>query len=380
MADANMEDVEQQFEDISDPGVAQKYKEAAAIVNQVLAEVLKNIAPGKKALELCELGDKLIKEKVAPYYKSQKKMEKGIAFPTCVNVDNIVCHFSPSSPAEDVEIKPNSVVRVDLGVHIDGYIAVAAHTVVVSGEQITGRAADALAAAKTAADAAMRLLVPGTTNTKVTEAINRAAAAFNCTACEGVLSHQLKRFVIDGAQVIINKPTVDQKVEEFTFKEYEVYGIDIVISTGEGRLKEKDQKPLIYKRAPEYSYNLKMQSSRDVMKEISKFASMPFSVRYLTDKRARMGLLECWRHNLIDPYPVLYSKPGEIVAQLKFTVLITPHGPQKITGLEVQSLKSEFSVQDEQLKALLARPIMTKKSKGKKTEAAAAAPAPMDMS
>lgn len=53
---------------------------------------------------------------------------------------------------------------------------------------------------------------------------------------EGVLSHQMKRFVIDGNKVILNKATPEHKVEEFEFEENQCYAIDIVMSTGEGKV------------------------------------------------------------------------------------------------------------------------------------------------
>lgn len=54
--------------------------------------------------------------------------------------------------------------RSDLGVHIDGFIATQAQTVVVASESVTGRAADVIAAARTAFDAALRLIRPGMDN------------------------------------------------------------------------------------------------------------------------------------------------------------------------------------------------------------------------
>lgn len=53
----------------------------------------------------------------------------------------------------------------DLGAHIDGFIAVAAHTVVVGAsadKPVTGRKADVILAAYWASQAALRLLKPET--------------------------------------------------------------------------------------------------------------------------------------------------------------------------------------------------------------------------
>jgi len=54
-----------------------------------------------------------------------------------------------------------SVGYSDMACHIDGFIAAVAHTHVLQEGPVTGRAADALAAANTAAEVALRLVRPG---------------------------------------------------------------------------------------------------------------------------------------------------------------------------------------------------------------------------
>lgn len=74
-------------------------------------------------------------------------------------------------------------------------------------------------------------------NKDVTEAIQKVAAAYDCKIVEGVLSHQLKQFVIDGNKVIISVTNPETRVDEFEFEENEVYAIDVVTSTGEGKVR-----------------------------------------------------------------------------------------------------------------------------------------------
>ena len=69
--------------------------------------------------------------------------------------DNHVLNF-----CLDFVLKDGDVVKLDLGVHVDGYIAVVAHTVILS-EAKKSRAADALLAAHYCAEAALRLVKPG---------------------------------------------------------------------------------------------------------------------------------------------------------------------------------------------------------------------------
>ena len=66
------------------------------------------------------------------------------------------------------------------------------------------------------------------------------------------------------------------------------------------------------------------------------FGTMPFNLRSMEDeKKARMGVVECVTHKLIEPFQVLFDKEGSHVAQYKFTVLLMPNGPHKITGVYI---------------------------------------------
>lgn len=206
-------------------------------------------------------------------------------------------------------------------------------------------------------------------NKEVTEAIQKVAAAYDCKIVEGVLSHQLKQFVIDGNKVVLSVPGPETRVEDSEFEENEVYAVDIVTSTGDGKPKLLDEKQTtIYKRAVDKNYHLKMKSSRFIFSEISqKFPIMPFTARALEEKRARLGLVECVNHDLLQPYPVLYEKPGDLVAHIKFTVLLMPNGSDRITSHTLQELHPTKTVEDDlEIKAWLALGTKTKKKGGGK--------------
>lgn len=51
-----------------------------------------------------------------------------------------------------------------------------------------------------------------------------------------MLSHQLKQFRIDGEKSIVQNPSEPQRKEheKATFETYEVYAMDVLVSTGEG--------------------------------------------------------------------------------------------------------------------------------------------------
>jgi len=296
-----------------------------------------------------------------------------VAFPTCVSVNELLGHFSPLK-GESRTLKAGDVAKIDLACHIDGFIAAAAHTIVVGTEQVEDRRADVIRAAWNGAEAAVRLVQVGNTNTAVTEAFGKIASEFNCKPVQGVLSHQLKKHVIDGNRVIIGAETQEEKVDEFEFELNEVYCIDVVMSTGEGKGREAELRHTVYKRAVENTYNLKTQKARQFISEVGRrFPALPFSLRAIEDEQvARIGVSEAKRHELLEEYPVLKERDKEFVAQFKFTVLLLPGGTKRITGLPLGNLDTQLvsacSVQDEGLKKLLASSSNPKKQKKKKKE------------
>jgi len=362
---------------IADDLVVTKYKMAAEIVNKVLKEICDGCKPGTSVREMCMLGDSRLVEETSKAFKKDKKLVKGIAFPTCISVNNCICHFSPLTTEPDVTIADGDMVKIDLGAHIDGFIAVVAHTLVVgaSGEApVTGKKADAMLAAHLASEAALRLVKPGNETYEVTETVSKIGEAFDCKPVEGMLSHQLEQNRIDGEKTIIQNPSEAQRKEheKYEFALHEVYAVDVLISSGEGQGREKDAKITIYKKT-EDTYMLKMKTSREFFSKVSKqFGTMPFNLRSMDDeKKARMGVHECVSHKLIDPFQVLFDKEGAYVAQYKFTVLLMPNGPHKITGLPFdESLyKSEHSIEDAEIQKLLKTSANPKAAKKKKKAA-----------
>lgn len=204
-----MADQEEKIPTIAEDIVVTKYKMAAEIVNReyqtdkkhtfitkvlmhelwnmptgVLKETVASLKVGASVRETCMTADKKIEEETGKAFKKDKNIQKGmqtiiqrcapfsfqywflvsgIAFPCCVSVNNCICHYSPLNSEPDTVLQEGDVVKIDMGAHIDGFIAVVAHTVVVSDakSKVTGRKADAMIAAHLCAEAALRLVKPG---------------------------------------------------------------------------------------------------------------------------------------------------------------------------------------------------------------------------
>lgn len=376
--DNNVLGVEDDENSIKNVAVRAKYTAAAKIANEVLKLLIDEAKAGKSVLELCELGDKTILEKTAKVFNREdntdEKIDRGIAFPTSVNVNSIACHYSPL-PDDTLALKDGDLVKIDLGVHVDGYAAVVAHTIVVQEEAkpIDGRVADLVHAAQMMLETATRSLKPGKKNNDISPIWEKIAEAYGVNICEGVLSHQMKKFILDGNKTIIGKPGVEekQKVDDYEFQVGEVWSLDVVLSSGAGKLREGASRCYVYKMCPDKQFKLKLKASKDALNDIkAKFQNFPFTVRALDPKSGRLGVAECLKHELIAPYPVLNEHVGEDVVHFKRTVFIA-NTIEPATGFApTQEFVSDKKCEDEDVKTALASSLQAKKKARSKKKTA----------
>jgi curved DNA binding protein len=369
--DEEQEEEDEVGEDFSkDPRAMTYLADAGKIADQALDELISKCKVGASIHELCVQSDAKIAELLTKVY-TKKKFIKGVAFPTSISLNEVAGHFSATGDIGDDQheyksLSEGDLVKLDLGVQINGFAAVLAHTIVVSekGDVVTGRKADVILAAYNALQAGLRQFYEKKfTNNQVTKTVKDVVSSYKATPVEGVLSHRMKRDIIDGTEVIINNQTVEQRVEERQFDYGDVFGFDVIVSSGEGKPRETGIKTSIFKRALETTYKLKTESARKLLSVVEQnFHTFPFSFNSFDNEEAirmknpiqnlkstaKMGLVECLSHELLHPYPVLAEKKGEFVAQFKWTVAVRKEGPLVIAGKTVDLAKfnSEYKIED----------------------------------
>lgn len=79
---------------------------------EALKQVLDKCVAGASVREICEYGDQLLVDETSKIFKKEKELKKGIAFPTCVSVNNCICHFSPAKSEPDYTLKDDDLVKV----------------------------------------------------------------------------------------------------------------------------------------------------------------------------------------------------------------------------------------------------------------------------
>jgi curved DNA binding protein len=243
--------------------------------------------PGERIYDICMKSDQHLKNALTKVYQ-KKKHFKGLCFPTSISVNEICGNFSPNDE-DSTTLQEGDVAKIDMGVHINGFSAVIAHTVVCSASdaKVTGKKADVILAAYNAVQNALRSMhiKPENTNNAVTNNTKTICDSYKVAPVEGVLSHRMRRDIIDGPEVIINQITFDQKVEERPFAHGDVFGLDVMVSSGEGKPRETEMKCNVYKRAIENTYKLKTESGRKLLAVVEQnFHTFPFSFNAFDDE------------------------------------------------------------------------------------------------
>ncbi|CUG89259.1 peptidase, putative, partial [Bodo saltans] len=140
LAKEHMEDLEaseDEDETTRRQDVLTKYKAAGKLVDEVMEFVVEKCIIGANTYTLCVAGDEELKRRAVGVFSKAKgedgkKIPRGIAFPCTVSVNNMLCNHSPAQESHTVTLKGGDVVKVHMGVHVDGYPVSAARTIIVA--------------------------------------------------------------------------------------------------------------------------------------------------------------------------------------------------------------------------------------------------------
>ncbi|KAJ3378871.1 Proliferation-associated protein 2G4 [Entophlyctis sp. JEL0112] len=373
---------------LADPAVMQKYQLAASIANDALRAVLTACVPGARVSALCRLGDEAVARAAQAVFSrpgktTQQPVERGCAFPTCVCVNAVVANHAPADAPADADdggvLAAGDVVKVELGAHVDGFIATSAHTLVVVADTAAaevataparGRVADVVCAAYLACEAAVRLVRAGADARRVFETINTIAQAFDVRPVEGTASHQIKRFLLEAETAIVN--SVDpENAPDFIFGTGEVYSINILMTSGgTGACQESSTlRTTVHQRDVSVVCAFKLKSSRAAFNALTQsYNVFPFALQRLADggPAFKIGLAELVRSGVLAPRPVFVAAdPNAFVAQFKATVAVAPGSgtPLRLTAaFNPPYVHSDRSINDAGIEALLKQDIKIAKA------------------
>ncbi|OLL24140.1 putative metalloprotease arx1 [Neolecta irregularis DAH-3] len=336
--------------------VAQKYRLAGSFASLVLDQITRQAVCATSTWTLCKLGDSLILDLCAKVYKTAR-YEKGIAEPTTISPQNCFLGYAPEQEQGAYILQVGDVVKISLGVHIDGYAALTCHTMVippVPAAPLTGPPANALCAVHYTIEALIKLLGSSNPSNPVTakiirDLVDEAAESFQVGIVTGSRVLRIRRF-LTGQQTIFED---DAKIVEWTGTDDssdwqveigEAWLLDIRMTTGPNKIrKHADLKSTIFTRDVVNPYPPKLKTSKSLLSEIN--SVFPINQTFLKTPRARLGIQELVSHGILMATPVLCDSESSIVARQVTTILLLKTQVLRlITPLKPSWIQSPFEI------------------------------------
>lgn len=337
---------------IAGPGVLDKYNAAGKVAKQVMEELITKCIPLADIYELTVWGNKRIIELCKEHFSSSKKMEKGVAFPVCISPNEFVGNLAPLK-GESFTLKTGDLVKIELGVHMDGYPVSLAHTTFLGEPSEEDK--KLLTGGYLAVLGAFKALAVNRESGVLTQMQQCIGESLNVSFLEGSASREVKRYLIEGGKTVPSKIIFGSKTENFKIKANEVFAVEAIVVLGqsEGKLKTSELRSTVFRRNIEVNSDPKTTSGRQFLKEVrEKFSDMTFSINQWEDElSARVGSSDCLNNNLISPLHVYHEKSKARVAHFKWTIGVSGKRLFVLSGLVDQPsfLKTLPVLQNEEM-------------------------------
>jgi len=240
------------------------------------------------------------------------------AFPVNIAVNEVAAHFSPRHDEPELRFKTGDVVKLDVGVQVDGYIGDTAMTIEIGTDKWKAMKE----AVEEALRAAIQMVRPGVNLSLVGSAIETTIAARGFRSVENLTGHSLERQILHAG---ISVPNVKEKGAG-TVREGDVLAIEPFATNGMGRVDGKKNSSIYRFVRRRFA---RTSEARHLLKEIeANFTTLPFCERWCTKyapqpAEALEMLVRC---GAISFYPTLREVDDGIVTQAEHTVVVGADG------------------------------------------------------
>jgi methionyl aminopeptidase len=285
-----------------DSEVLGKYRKAGEISRQIRKEVLERIKPGMKILELAEFIEK-------------RTIELGgkPAFPVNIGINDITAHYTPKSGDEAV-VKPGDLVKIDQGIHVDGWVADMAYTYCSEKNEL-------IKVVEKALEAGIKTVRTGVKISEISQAINDSVEKSGFGVIVNLTGHGLDQYVIHGPPTIPNVKNDSQHA----LKEGDVIALEPFVCETNGYVKESEPIEIFSFLQPK---PVRLPEARSILELAnSEYKGLPFCKRWLVKKgfspfKASFALKQLEVLEGVKAYPVLRERSGLAVAQAEHTIIV----------------------------------------------------------
>ena len=300
-----------------DEEVVKSYIRAGEIAARVRDEAARSLKPGTRLLEFCERVESRIRE-----------MGGEPAFPCNISINEVAAHYTPLTGDEAV-VPEASVVKIDVGVHVDGYIADTAVTVTFDE-----RWEPLLEAVREALEKALETVRPGTRFAETGRVIAETIQRHGFKPIVNLGGHSLARYRVHAGESI---PNAYEPLARGRYSTGRAYAIEPFGTNGEGLVREEPSIVAIYSLARTGLRRRLSEAEKRILSTVQqRYRTLPFAERWLSDvvpdvEVLRRSLRRLARMGFLTQYPVLIERRGGMVAQFEHTVLITDEGEVIVT-------------------------------------------------
>ncbi len=279
------------------------FRKAGRIAAEARKYAVSLVKPGLLYLELAEKVEAKILE-----------LGGRPAFPCNISVNSVAAHHIPAAN-EVLALKEGDLLKIDLGVHIDG--AIADHAVSVS----VGSSAEnekLIEAAEAAVAAAAALAKPGAKVSAIGAAIEKEITSRGFVPIKNLCGHTIEPYTLHAGLSIPNHKTNSSAVLEDGM----ALAIEPFATTGRGFVDEGPESGV---------YRIEKNGTVRMGKEIldfiaNEYKTLPFAKRWLLKRfnilKVNLFLREAISKGILHSYAELLETKGSKVAQAEHTVLI----------------------------------------------------------
>lgn len=295
--------------------VLNKYMKAGEIAANARDTGLAHIKAGISYKEIVEEIESIIIDQGAK-----------IAFPTNISVNYIAAHFTP--PTDDNHIfRKGDIVKIDVGTHIDGYIADTAVTLEIETDKYTSL----LQASADALDNAILLMKPGVKLSEIGKSVEKTIKGFGFNPIDNLTGHSLNRYNLHSGMSI---PSIASMSFQRKPRKDDVIAVEPFATTGSGHvISGKGSHIFILKGGTNFR-RLRDRRSRVMIKKLQhEFRSLPFASRWCEELLPHVDTSLQWlgQKGMVHHFPQLIEQNNGIVSQKEHTMIVTENGCQVTT-------------------------------------------------
>ncbi len=246
------------------------------------------------------------------------------AFPVNISVNEIAAHYTPEFEA-DRSLGEKDLVKIDLGVEVDGALSDTAHTIDLSGEN-----EKLVLSSQEALENAIKTIKPGVAVGEVGGIIEDTIKKYGFKPISNLSGHMIKSNNLHAGIDIPNIRTRDP----YQFKEGEIFAVEPFATNGAGHVEDLEQVEIFSLYAPS---TVRMRQSRRIVEHVIKnYGMLPFAERWIRKEFSSKllvsaALKELLQNQMVRGYPVLRESAKGLVAQTEHTILVTSDGCEVLT-------------------------------------------------